>query len=180
MGKLYLILIAIMVFIAVSLSGLFAPPFPKGSNQNYIPDEYKCCDTGDGNDCRPLEELGTITYPVNGHRYALLKSNMYMHDYTKLNLTTEHLNPGLIHPKWNRTEMKLTPPNKTAQFVFYNPSSERSPKRDHPPQCPAGSKGFDRLYGAPAGDKANGCYRIPDEFLIYLCREDSPGDCGGR
>ncbi len=157
---MYVILLAVVIFVSVALSGLLAPPFPDGQETAYLPEGYTCCDTGDRDDCRAQTEKPPAFY--KGERYALLKSDMYFHQYNK-NLTDEHLDPAV-------PRVETGPRNER---VFINPSQGRN--NVHAPECD-GSGGFDQLYGEPVpGERKPGCYKIPDDLLIYLCRSDSPG-----
>src|ERR1044071_3807017 len=72
---MYTILIAIMIFMSATLAGIFAPPFKEAVEPaDNVPEWYRCCDTGDGDACKPIKEK---TFEFEGSTYALLKSNTY-------------------------------------------------------------------------------------------------------
>jgi hypothetical protein len=162
---MYVILLAVMIFISAALSGIFAPPFQKGKAVSAIKDGYTCCDTGDGEECQPRGDVPSVTF--KNSEYRLLKSNIYMDTHHAF-----HLNPA---PPGN---VRIGRDNLR---VFENPSEGATYKRH--PECLDGKPGNDRLYGAPtkevlAENRPYGCYEIPNDILIYLCRKDSPpGSC---
>jgi hypothetical protein len=176
---MYVVLLAIMIFISATLAGLFAPPFKKVSSSSIPKDTYTCCDTGDKENCRAQPELGTILFNKDPNKpqdeYALLKSNIHLLIYNeeKVDLGVEHLNP--LEP-----DRRLGPRDER---VFENPFDHRK-RMPHYPECLDDKASYDGIFGRPdkrnADGKKPGCYKVPDDLLIYLCRSDSPGSCDSR
>jgi hypothetical protein len=176
---MYFILIAITIFISVSLSGLFAPAFPKNVDNPAAQDEYTCCETGSGEKCRAIPEASFDYYNKNTKktdRYDLIKRDAFLANTGRF-LMEEHMDPAVDDKGKN-----ILTPDKNPIFV----NRGESRKNDIYPECVGRGKdntGYDRLYGKPdprntkKDDVGKGCYAIPDELLLYVCRKDSPGNC---
>jgi hypothetical protein len=158
---MYVVLLAIMVFTSAALAGLFAPPQEEGTPSAAVQDNYHCCDTGDGPDCKPRTDVPIIKH--NGKNYALLKSNTYP---IQKNHQAEHL--------------QETQTVTDAGRVFENIVSEKSGKA---PNSSCNGNGVDYLKGQPDPnvEHGSGCNGIPNNLLVYVCRADNgPGSCDGR
>src|SRR5690606_7587040 len=114
--------------------------------------------------CRPLTDR---KFSFRGEEYALLKSDVYI---------TAH-NGELLHldAAQPRTERR-------GQRVFINPNQRSSGVRKLLPECTESTlngEPYDRIYGEPVNNQGKGCYAIPDDMLVYLCREAEghPGAC---
>lgn len=143
-----LVALGVTIPLAVMLvSGTRFSPLQK-STDVINPYQIFCCDTGDGDNCRPIYEK-SITY--NGVQYGLLKSNIF---------------------PTNRVYGHLQPTNQFTgtERIFINTASPGSPNlhREYP-ECGTGD--FIKI------DESN-CTGIPDDMLIYVCRADNtPGIC---
>ncbi len=135
---------------------------------------YQCCDSGDGELCRPSTDpdeyfvYSPPAHPAYPAGYALLKSDVHLRS------TEHHIDPDPGGATFNGNK------------IFYNPMGQRT-AYEHPPECPAGGTGritpaVDPIYGPPPpGEDRLGCYLIPDDQLIYVCRpENDPGECENR
>jgi hypothetical protein len=157
---MYVILLAIMIFISVSLSGLFAPPFPQGEAEQAVMDNYLCCDTGDGPNCQPRTDVPIIKH--NGKNYALLKSNTYP-----------------IEKAHQADHLQETKTVTEAGRVFENIVSRSGRK----PGSGCDGDNIDFLKGEkdPNVEHGSGCRAIPNDLLIYVCRADNgPKACDGK
>lgn len=135
---------------------------------------YLCCDSGDGDACKPstteiIDDYRAPVHPQYPADYGLLKSDVHLRS------TEHHIDPD---PLGQRTS--------DGNLIFYNPMGQRT-AYEHPPECPAGGTGqiqppVDPIYGPPPpGQTQLGCYLIPDDQLIYVCRpENEPGECENR
>jgi hypothetical protein len=126
---------------------------------------YTCCDTGDGPNCRARVEK-TVTY--KGDTYALLKSNALI--------------PGNMG---HHIDITKTVVNKERVFIFAERQGFKKPRA---PDCNSlDADKWDRIFGplTPGIDQdvehaGKGCYQIPQDLIIYLCRSDNkPGVCDG-
>lgn len=144
---------------------------------------YTCCDTGDGEACKPIPEKKIFYKGIKSdtvEEYHLLKSNVYLRSQD------HHINPDLNGATTDQGER-----------IFYNPRSELN-QMDWAPECfsnvtsPGKQKyGYDDfIFGPGNGPQTNpdnkdypqlGCYAIPNEEIIYVCRkENAPGECDKR
>lgn len=113
-------------------------------------DPYACCDTGNGTNCRPVLE-NQITY--NGEQYALLKSNIFQSEGM-------HVIPTNV----------FTP---DGHMIFINTSDTTA---RHYPIIPGCEPGKDLIAIHPPSPTPDNtpwghCFGIPDEELIYICRD---------
>jgi hypothetical protein len=132
---------------------------------------YTCCDSGDGEACKPsitkiIEDYRAPVHPQYPADYGLLKTDVHLRS------TEHHIDPD---PLGQRTS--------DGDLIFYSPMGTKT-ALEHPPECPAGGTGklnppMDPIYGPPPpGQTELGCYLIPDDQLIYVCRpENEPGEC---
>jgi hypothetical protein len=117
---------------------------------------YTCCDTGDGDACKPILEK-QITY--NGDTYALLKSSIGQEE----------------------VEEHIAPANGTSQFtpdgyrIFINTSDTTADYSDNA-QFPGCEHGKDLIGLNDPSKKWGGCFGIPNDELIYVCK-DTPEQC---
>lgn len=160
---MYVILLAAMIFISATLAGLFAPPFPPGSKEEEERIQYQCCNTGDGQACKP--DLSVPKEKFQGNDYGLLKSKVYLQNLNP----SEHYDPAGGREGNFRIQ---------GQRVFVNVvPGKRNEGRNHEPECSLPDPGADWIYGKKVNqDDSNrdfGCYRIPDDMLIYVCRGDN-------
>lgn len=134
--------------------------------------DYTCCDSGDGDLCKPsttkvIRAYRAPAYSAYPHDYGLLKTDVHLRS------TEHHIDPDPLN---QRTE--------EGYMIFYNPMDTRQAYA-HPPECPPGGELWriekDPIYGPPAPGETNpGCYMIPNDQLIYVCRpENDPGECEG-
>jgi hypothetical protein len=167
---MYVVLLAIMVFISAALAGIFAPPFEKYDAKAAAAIEYTCCDTGDGEECRARTDVPEISF--KGNQYGLLKSNSYP---VERKHQKNHLEPANVNiPGVGR--------------IFVN-SANKYLHKDYSNECKEENKGeVDWLKGPknPEGVLAEehagkGCYSVPKDLLIYLCDDSAaPGACGKK
>lgn len=149
---LYLILVAIMMFVTISLSGFFAPPFPQRDPSNDIPSWYHCCDTGDGEACKPITEK-TIQY--NGQTYALLKSDTYpvVRDEQYDHFSRDGKVDGV-------------------GGIYINSANDHD-NRDRSDECKMNNRNkTDWIRGGPDDPEEGACTTIPKKLLVYFCRYD--------
>lgn len=144
---------------------------------------YLCCDTGDGDACRPIPEVKFTYQGIKDsapQEYHLLKSDIYLRSQD------HHIEPD---PK-GQTDPR-------GGLIFYNLRSEMNEK-DWAPECfsnknsPGKQKyGYDDfIFGPGTGPNTNpnnsdypglGCFAIPNEQIVYVCRpENPPGECNKR
>lgn len=168
---MYVILIAIFFFVSAALAGLFASPLAKNDNPAPTPTTYQCCNTGEGKNCKPDRSKPLGQY--GGDSYALLKSDVYLQTLN----SAEHYDPG----------RKNTGGALAGQKVFVNVVPEKkNTTKTHKPECTkVPDPGFDWIYGKKVDNDHStrdfGCYRVPDDMLIYVCRDDNAaGDCDDR
>ncbi|GEM_PF-1522187 len=149
--------VAVLVGIAALMSGVFYKPPIKPYTR--VSSGYTCCDTGDGDLCKPRLEK-QITY--NGDTYALLKSNFKFFELGN------HLDPTSLFSQYGeRIYLNTTDRLTVDNYPF-----------DHPPYCIRG-QGKDWIYSVdPADPTHDTCIGIPNDMLIYTCRADNaPGEC---
>lgn len=142
-----------MMFISISLSGIFAPPFPQATSEaDDVPKWYRCCDTGDGPDCKPVLDQ-TIQY--EGKKYALLKSNTYP---IKGDEQYDHFTrDGNVNGVGG---------------IYINVANDFD-SRDRSDQCKVkDADKTDWIRNDSASDGEGQCTAIPEKMLIYLCRYD--------
>jgi hypothetical protein len=163
MGKLYLILVAIMIFIAVSISGIFAPPFPQNKPTDNSPEWYRCCDSGDGDKCEPNRSQ---TIQFERETYALLKSNTY---------------PVNGDEQYDHFEHAATLSNFGGIYIN---SANKHDTHDRSSECQIDQRdNTDWIRSGPAVGDEKGCTSIPKKIVVYLCRYDKnspPNLCNRR
>lgn len=155
---LYLILVSIMVFISAVLSGFFAPAFPqKDATAKDIPSWYRCCDSGDGEACKPRADQ---TFKYDGKPYALLKSDTY---------------PVVGDEQYDHFTRDGNV--KGVGGIYINTANDHD-NRDRSDQCKVNNRNStDWIRGGPDDKEEGGCTTIPKKTLVYLCRYDkNPGD----
>jgi len=149
---MYVILIAAMLFISATLAGLFAPPFPTGEETNEEPEWYRCCDSGDGPNCKPNTSQ---TFRYDNKTYALLKSNTY---------------PIVGNEQYEHFERDGTVRNVGG--IYVNIANDND-NRDRSDTCKVNNRNnTDWIRGGPDDGEERGCTAIPEKILVYLCRYD--------
>lgn len=158
-GAIELVLIVIVLAFALVLTGIIATPifspakeFPalittettKPAGTTTPTSNNFCCDTGDGDACQVKTDAdNSLTY--NGQAYGLLKSNI-------------HLVEGPYHLQKTNETYKGKP-------IVIN-TSDSYPQRHR--VC-SDSNGIDKKDEIV---KKGGCFAIPDEQLIYVCKKN--------
>lgn len=172
-------LLIISFVIGLGILMVSSNKFSKVQETAFVPPSYTCCDSGDGPACQPNPSKKIFYKGVKAtavEEYHLLKSNVYLRSQD------HHIDPD---PSGAVTD--------TGERIFYNPRSERN-KLDWKPECfsninsPGQQRyGYDDFIFGPGSPGLNannddypdlGCYAIPNEQLVYVCRaENPPGEC---
>lgn len=179
---LLFLIIGVLIIAGMSLVNGLRPQLDDLKYSKQLPPSYSCCDSGDGDACKPNPDK-SITYQgikaSAPEEYYLLKSNIYLRSQD------HHIDPD---PKGAKTP--------DGEQIFYNPRSEEN-KLDWAPECfsnitsPGKQKyGYDDFIFGPGSPNINpkntnfpdlGCYAIPNEEIIYVCRkENASGECESK
>jgi hypothetical protein len=159
---MYVILLAIMIFVSATLAGLAASPFPKRNPADQVPSWYHCCDLGDGDNCKPITDQ---KFTFNKHTYALLKSDIY---------------PIRGDEQYDHFERA----DKVGDlgWVYINSANDHD-NHDRSADCRFANRNKeDWIRSGPDGAEEGSCTGIPKKTLVYLCRPDKnpSGLCGGK
>lgn len=187
-GVLFVLLF--VVIFSVALVFLGSGLSPKSEVVDNV--SITCCDSGDGDNCKPLENrtieyesVATSYYAIyqgdvgNGSRkdkYALLKTNAIIRSQKDGHIFKDpknQISPEGYSIHYNRMgdvqdgahapdcEAGLRDTNKTKRGQSILPGTTTGP------MDPIYGGGLDPDEGKP------GCYLIPDDELIYVCRPDN-------
>lgn len=159
-GKVQLYIIIVAILFAVFLTGGFtlydnsakdkAANGPNETGNTVTIGGYTCCDSGDGEDCKIIEE-NNFTY--QGDQYSLLKSDIALIE------KYGHLLPA-------RPPNDKTPDGRR---IFLN-ISDHDIDYSYVPGC---ENGKDLVFGGPQG-----CFGIPNDEIIYVCNSKCEGFSG--
>ncbi len=149
-GFVTILLLLIVIALAVLLSGaLFGPKNAPGTG-GPLTSNYLCCDSGDGDACKPLEEKKVVWKGTNSkpEEYALIKSGVALLE------RSGHLAEG--------------EPTTTGERVFMN-TSDTTADYSESPGC---EKGKDLVF------QGNHCQGILNDEVIYVCKSECTGNVG--
>ncbi len=150
-GFVTVLLILVLVALGVLLSGaLFDPKFTSDGGGS-LSSNYYCCDSGDGEACKPIEDKKLTWKGTNAtpQEYALIKSNI-----------------ALLEGSGHLAESSdLT---STGEKVFMN-TSDTTANYASQPGC---ENGKDLVFGT------QGCAGIPNDEIIYVCKSNCEGRVG--
>jgi hypothetical protein len=162
-AQLFALFVA-LAFIYLFAKVMFTPPVTPGpeSESTVVTAGGQCCDSGDGDACRPFEESDkTFTFQMNGKKYGLLKSGV------KLMEGTQHL------------------ADSTERTPSGDPIIINTSEGFHEPDHDCGSvSGRDQVFGPRSmGGNLQRCVAIDNDVLVYVCKENcvaAPNDqlCG--
>ncbi len=146
----YMVIVGIAFLFAILLVGFGNRPTknfgPRNNNASGTPSSFTCCDTGDGDACQARTDV-TVTY--QNATYGLLKSNFLLFEKDD-------------HIKWTTAQ-------DGSRILINTGDDERDPDGEKR-GCPNSSDWVvDRF---PDGTWK--CIPIPDEQIIYKCRDDNP------
>jgi hypothetical protein len=178
-------LLLIAAYFAATISGLVTIKIKDERAFGKVVYSYTCCDTGDGAACVPRDDRPKLQF--KGQTYALLKSSIYP---VKQSEQFDHLEPtDAILPGFGRVFI-----NSANKHDSKSPSAEcqEETKKDY--DWIKGPRPFGNDNDSKNGDddkgkkgdkkgegedeKNHGCYAIPKQLVIYVCREDNkPGEC---
>ncbi len=169
-GAAEILLIIVILAFALLVSGILSPIKPKRGEISGNVSLY-CCDTGSGADCKPKTGDGeTITY--NGARYGLLRSKMTL---VEGNL---HLkDTGLKTPGGNPIILNSSDSHAiglgfdNVKVGCKRPDPIGNPRDLYFKKNPPDPYIFMRT-GASASVIAQYCESIPNDELIFVCKEN--------
>lgn len=166
LGFVNILLIALVIGLAIILSGVLKKDFQQNSNGTPIGSSYFCCDSGDGDACKPSTDKKFMWKGTNAQpeEYALLKSNI------------------LLEERAGHIDAAPSPDDKTpdGNRIFLNTTAREYPNGYDPnagydvTNCQGPNQDF--IFKSTKPPLV--CQGIPDDEIIYACTSGCDSDIG--